>query len=151
MEKKLVEFILTNRSARFMSLFEVPIALGWDISEDCVRDALHRQGFNRRHARIKPLLNEKHQQECLKWAKERLNWDIPKWRAVLWTDKTSMQVLGQSRGMVTRRKGEEHNLDCIEPKFKKPSQCNFWGSISGLKGKGIIFFHSFIAFFLFFY
>ncbi len=83
MEKKLVKFILTNHLSHFMLLFEVPMALGWDVSEDCMCDALRCQGFNQRHAHIKPLLNEKHQQERLKWAKERLNWNIPKWRAVL--------------------------------------------------------------------
>jgi hypothetical protein len=136
MEEELVKFISSNRSTRFMALFEVPIALGWDVSEDCVRDALRRRGFHRRHARIKPMLSEKHRQERLKWAQERLNRDINRWRAVLWTDETSMQVLGQHRGWVTRRKGEEHNLDCIEPRFKKLSQCMFWAAISGLKGKG---------------
>ncbi len=50
-----------------------------------------------------------------------------------------MQVLGQHHGWVTRRKGEQHNLDCIEPKFKKLSQCMLWASISGLRGKGILF------------
>ncbi len=131
-----MEFILTNRSTWFMSLFEVPIALGWDVSEDCVRDTLQCQGFNRRHAQVKSLLNEKHRRKRLKWAQERLHWDIPKWRSILWTDETAMQVLGQSRGMVTRRKGKEYDFDCIEPRFKKLSECSFWGSISGLKGKG---------------
>jgi hypothetical protein len=83
MEKKLVEFVMTDRTTRFMSLFEVPLTLGWDVSEGCICDALRRQGFNRRHARLKPLLNEKHRRERLKWCRERLHWDIPKWRSVL--------------------------------------------------------------------
>ncbi len=94
MEMKLVEFVLTDRSTRFMSLSEIPIALGWDVSEDCIRDAVGRQGFQPRHARVKPLLNEKRRRERLKWCQERLDWDIPRWHSLLWTDETSMQVLG---------------------------------------------------------
>ncbi len=38
-----------------------------------------------------------------------------------------MQVLGQRRGMVTRRKGKEYNPDCIEPELIKLSQCKALG------------------------
>ncbi len=78
MEEELVKFIISNRSTQFMALFEVPITLAWDVSEACVRDALRLQGFHRRHARIKPLLSQKHREECLKWASEKLDWDINK-------------------------------------------------------------------------
>ncbi len=47
-----------------------------------------------------------------------------------------MHVFGQHQRWVTRQKGEEHHLDCIEPQFIKLSQCMFWAAISGLKGKG---------------
>jgi hypothetical protein len=50
MEEELVKFIISNHSTRFMVLLEVPIALGWDVSEDCMRDALRRQRFHHRHA-----------------------------------------------------------------------------------------------------
>jgi hypothetical protein len=40
MEKRIVELVLTDRLTRFMSLFEIFLALGWDVSENCVRDAL---------------------------------------------------------------------------------------------------------------
>jgi hypothetical protein len=141
MEKELIDFIITDCSTRFMSLFEIPFARGWDVPEGCIRDTLRRQGFNRRHARVKLYLNEKHRRERLKWARKRLYWDIPKWRSFLWTEETSMQCLDQLRGMVTRHKQEEHDLDCIEPKFKKLSQYIFWASFSGLKGKGMPFYN----------
>jgi hypothetical protein len=83
MEEELVKFITSNRSTRFVALFEVPIALGWDVSEDTIHDTLRRNGFHGRHAQIKPLLSQKHRQERLKWARERLDWDLEKWRSVL--------------------------------------------------------------------
>jgi hypothetical protein len=33
MGEELFEFILTDCSTRFMSLFEIPYVLGWDVSE----------------------------------------------------------------------------------------------------------------------
>ncbi len=68
---------------------------------------------------------------------ERLHWDTPKLRAMLKTDEISTKVLGQSQGMVTRRAGKEHRLNCNEPKVKKISQYILWASFSGLEGKGV--------------
>jgi hypothetical protein len=142
MREKLVEFVLTDRSSRFMPLWEIPVHLDWDVSEDLIRAALDKEGLHRRHARIKPFLSEAHRQARLEWCRERLGWTVEQWRSVLWTDETAMQVLGQARGYVTRRPGEEFLLDCIMPKFKKLSACMFWGSISGLKGKGKVIYFS---------
>jgi hypothetical protein len=137
MRKKLVEFILTDCSTCFILLLEVPFALGWDVSEGCICDFLRHQSFNLCHLRIKPFKNNKYHHDCLQWAWERLDSDIPKWHTILWTEEMSMQCLGQSCSYLTCLKVEEHNLNCIEPKIKKFSQCMLLASISGLIGKGL--------------
>jgi hypothetical protein len=130
---------LTDHSTCFISLFEIPFAFSCDVSKGCIHNALCHQGFNRCYAHLEPLLNTKHCREHLKWAQEKLDWDTLKWQSIFWTDKTSMQCLAQARGYDTRCRGKEHNLDCIEPKFKIVAQCRFWACISGLKHKGLSF------------
>jgi hypothetical protein len=60
MEEELVKFIISNCFTHFMALFDVPIALAWDVAKDFVRYALRHQGFPCCHARIKLILSEKH-------------------------------------------------------------------------------------------
>jgi hypothetical protein len=136
MKETLERFVTASRRNRFLPIWQIPRELGWDCSEEFVCEALKELGFNKRSARVKPFLNEQHQKARLEWVTDRLHWTTDDWRCMLWTDETAMQCLGQVHGKVTRRKGEEYEPDCVQYKFKKLSDCMFWASISGLKGRG---------------
>jgi hypothetical protein len=136
MNVTLKRFVTASRQNWFLPIWQIPRKLGWNCSEECVRQALKELAFHKRSARVKPFLNEKHRRARLQWVRDRLHWTKYDWRCMLWTDKTAMQCLGQVHGKVTRRKGEEYEPVCYQYKYKKLSDCTLWASISGLNEKG---------------
>ena len=86
--------------------------------------------------RSKPWLTADQRTNRLEWCILRLNWGLPGWALVLWSDETSC-ILGESRGCgrVTRLLEEEWDDNCTEKTWKEVSTFIFWGCIAyGYKG-----------------
>jgi transposase len=95
-----------------------------------LRKALQREGYSRRIARAKPLLNEIQKEHRLQWAREHLNWSDRQWSRVIWTDEASIRCGHFGQVYVTRAVGEEFEPDCLIARFRKYSACMIWGAIS---------------------
>lgn len=114
----------------------MPGILGWTCSVYAIETAFKIEGFARRSALKKPILTEAHKQARLRWALEHINWTQDQWNSILWTDETWVQPGKHKKVKVTRRPGEVLHPDCLEPKVQRKIGWMFWGSISGLYGKG---------------
>ncbi len=134
--RRIVEFITQNASTRQMAFWEVGRALGLNVSEETIRDAVLREGLSRRVAHVKPFLSEWSQLRCLSFAEEHFSWSDNTWGRVLWTDESAMHILGKERTWVTRCPDEAYDMDCLVPTFKKLSGCMVLGAISGYYGTG---------------
>ncbi len=59
----------------------------------------------------KPLLNQKHRQKHLTWAKEKNNWTVAQWSKVLFSDESKFCISFENQGpRVWRKSGEAQNL-----------------------------------------
>ncbi len=71
----------------------------------------------------KPLLNQKHRQKHLTWAKEKNNWTVTQWSKVLFSDESifciSFPKLNQGP-RVWRKSGEAQNPCCLKSSVKFP-------------------------------
>ena len=119
---------------------------GIQASPPTIAKAFREGGYGRYHPRYKPFLNNKMKDDrmvfCLwheTWtlhSKEDNILDIGGWDQVIFTDETSV-IMGEHRGkgLITRTKDEEWDLECMEKSFKSNSTFMFWGSIAwGWKG-----------------
>jgi hypothetical protein len=96
----------------------------------CLR-ILHKNGFSSVKPSVKPGLTDKAKAQRLQFALEHVDWTLEDWKAVIWTDETSV-VLGQRRGAVQvwRREYEAHEKSYIRRRWKHASEFMFWGSFS---------------------
>lgn len=107
------------------------------VSDRTVREYLHRDlEYKRCVARKKPLLNEKQRSNRLKFCKKYLEWDLERWKTVLWSDEAQFEVTENRRGKVYRRR----DSDPYDPKYcqatvKHPDSLMVWGSF-GYHGTG---------------
>ena len=119
-----------------MPYVQIPPRLNWDVSGTTVKNALEKEGFHRRIARVKPVLTEENRKIRLKWAREHLNWTRAQWDSVLWTDECCVHARNNYRTWVTRRPGEELLNECVAPKTKGGNNWMIWGCFSGAAGLG---------------
>jgi ketohexokinase/beta-glucosidase len=134
--KQLVEWVCASRKNRRTPWKDIPSILGWDCAVYAIETAFKIEGFARRTALRKPVLTAVHKAARLQWALEHVNWTQEQWDQVLWTDETWVQPGKHKKVRVTRRPGEVLHPDCLEPKIQRRIGWMFWGSISGLYGKG---------------
>ena len=89
------------------------------VSRSTVSRRLHEKGYRRYVARQKPYLSSENKHERLQWAIAHRDWTKEKWKKVIWSDETLLQVGHSSRRRwVTRRKGEELDSKNIYPTYK---------------------------------
>jgi hypothetical protein len=76
---------------------------------------------------LTPSMKEARLQFCLRYQ----NWTLKDWKAVIWSDETSV-VLGERRGSqrVWRTPGEMHHPDVIHRRWKGFSEFMFWACFS---------------------
>lgn len=87
--------------------------------------------FRSYKARPKPLLNERHRKNRLKFCKKYRNWNEEDWKKVLWTDEATFFVTGMGAKRVYRRSGTDPNLpQYILPTVKHPTSVMIWGSFA---------------------
>ena len=100
--------------------------------------AFIQAGYNRRVAKKKPLLTDKHQTDRLAWARKHEHWDFDMWKRVLWTDEASFTTGGFGIVYITRQVDEAYEASCLVPKFRGFSSWMAHGCISGTT-KGPLF------------
>ena len=93
-------------------------------------------GFQHRAPRRKPLLTNQQRKKRVVFSKKYLNWDLEKWKTVLWSDEATFTVTGNRGGRVRLRRG----TDPFHPKYtegtvKHPDSVMVWGAF-GYHGAG---------------
>jgi hypothetical protein len=90
------------------------------------------KGYNRRIARRKVFLTEERQKTRLAWTLDYLQWGVPDWNKVIFSDECAFNIGGRyGKTHVTRRPGEAYVESCIEPKFQRIETVMVWGCIMG--------------------
>jgi hypothetical protein len=134
--KRLVEWVCTSAKNRRTPWKDIPEILGFNCHVYAIETAFKLEGFARRTALKKPVLTQAHKAVRLQWALQHIHWTPEQWDQILWTDETWVQPGRHKKVKVTRRVGEVLHPDCLEPKIQRKIGWMFWGSISGLQGKG---------------
>ncbi len=79
----------------------------------------------------KPLLNQKHCQKNLIWAKEKKNWTVTQWSKVLFSDESKFSIsFGNQGPRVWRKIGEAQNPCCLKSSVKFPQSVMIWAAMS---------------------
>lgn len=73
------------------------------------RANLHRADLHGRRPRKKPLLNPRHNQACLEFARKYIEKPLSFWDTILWSDETKVNLFGSDGAQnVWRRAGNEY-------------------------------------------
>ncbi len=79
----------------------------------------------------KPLLNQKHHQKHLTWAKEKKNWTVAQCSKVLFSDESKFSISFVNQGpRVWRKRGETQNPCCLKSSVKFPQSVMIWAAVS---------------------
>ncbi len=79
----------------------------------------------------KPLLNQKHHQKHLTWAKEKNNSTVAQWSKVLFSDLSKCCIsFGNQGPRVWRKSGETQNPCCLKSSVKFPQSVMIWAAMS---------------------
>ncbi len=79
----------------------------------------------------KPLLNQKHRQKHLIWAKEKKNWTVTQLSKVLFSDESKFSIsFGHQGPRVWKKSGEAHNPCCLKSSVKFPQSVMIWAAMS---------------------
>jgi transposase len=104
---------------------------GIDISKTTVTRILKAAGFRKTKPTRKPGLTTKMRKERLQWCLDHQNWSLEDWKAVIWSDETSVILLHRRGGYRIWRRAEERFLrSCIRERWKGSSEFIFWAAFS---------------------
>ncbi len=79
----------------------------------------------------KTLLNQKHHQKHLTWAKEKKNRTVAQWSKVLFSDESKFSIsFGNQGPRVWRKRGETQNPCCLKSSVKFPQSVMVWAAVS---------------------
>ena len=93
-DRWLVRTVLTETKLPFKELKSIT---NIPISEQTIRRRLQEEGIRKWRGLKRPLLNDKHAKQRLKWAKEHKHWTIKDWAKVIWSDKSAIQKDSDTR------------------------------------------------------
>jgi len=131
---RLVAMATQSAEHRRMPLREVAALCDIEACDRTLRKAFAKEGYARRVARRKPLLDARQRQLRLDFALAHHEWTIEDWRRVIWTDECYIWLSGTlNRTWVTRRPSEVYHDDCLVPKFPQKNSIMIWGGILGSK------------------
>lgn len=89
------------------------------ISAQTIRNVLKRNGLEARVKRKKPLLQRKHRQQRLRFAKKYKDWTVEDWKKVVWSDESKFMIFGSDgRQYCWRRIGQQLGKEQIKPTVK---------------------------------
>ncbi len=101
--------------------------VNWSWSQ-CIKSH-HAQTSSGKEA--KPLLNQKHRQKHLTWAKEKKNWTVAQWSKVLFSDEIKCCIsFGNQGPRVWRKRGETQNPCNLKSSVKFPQSVMIWAAMS---------------------
>jgi hypothetical protein len=129
MEEKVIKCVERNRAGREKSAEVIAYQCGISISS--VLRILKRRGYRKRKPTWKPCLNEDQKEARLQFALRYKDWTLEDWKAVIWSDETSV-ILGHRRGgqRLWRTVDQKHDKSCIRRRWKGFSEFMFWGCFS---------------------
>ncbi len=79
----------------------------------------------------KPLLEQKHRQKHLTWAKEKNNWTVARWSKDLFSDESKFCIsFGNQGPRVWRKSGEAQNPCSLKSSVKFPQSVMIWAAMS---------------------
>jgi hypothetical protein len=105
--------------------------LGISISASTVTRILKAAGYRKTKPTRKPGLTTRMRKERLQWCLDHQDWTLEDWKAVIWSDETSVILLHRRGGYRIWRKAEERVLrSCIRERWKGSSEFMFWAAFS---------------------
>lgn len=125
----------------FITSTKIKQELYLQVNTSTIRRRLIEAKLPSRSPRKTPLLKKRHIQNRLKFAKEKVNWPISKWRNILWTDESKIVLFGRGghRKCVRRPINTEYNPKYTMKTVKHGgSKINIWGCFS-YNGTGPIY------------
>lgn len=101
------------------------------VSDRTVNRVLKRLKYNKVKTTKKPGLTIAAKAARLAFCEKYKDWTLEDWKAVIWSDETSV-VLGSRRGgeRVWRTAKQKNNIHCIRHRWKGAKEFMFWGCFS---------------------
>lgn len=132
LERKLARDVTKDPRTTAKALVNDLTKSGIEVSEKTVTRALHRSGLRGCRPRKTPLLQKRHLQARLKYARENLEKDDAYWKHVIWSDETKLELFGhRDVAYVWRKKGEAYNPKNTVPTVKHGGgNIMLWGCFS---------------------
>ena len=127
-EKRMV--VTTSRINPRLNAIDIRNRLDLRVSNRTVRRILVNAGRLARNPRKKQLLTKPMMVKRLQWAKAHSNWDIERWKKVLYTDESHFEVKGNTVQFVRRATNEPLSPAHISQSVKHPLKVMFWGCFS---------------------
>jgi transposase len=125
-EQAVISSVTKDRNGREKSSEILAFEAG--ISHSSVLRILHKHGLVIAKPSWKPGLTEAAKAKRLRFCLDHQYWTLEDWKAVIFTDETSI-VLGHRRGSIRvwRRVGESHDPTCVRRRWKGYSDFMVWG------------------------
>jgi hypothetical protein len=107
------------------------IGLEFGLSARTIQRVLKRKGYRKVKPTVKPGLTEAMMEARYQFALRYKDWTLEDWKAVIWSDETSV-ILGHRRGghRVWRTVKEAYNPHVKKQRWKRHSEFMFWGCFS---------------------
>uniref|UniRef100_A0A0K8TZE2 Transposable element Tcb1 transposase n=1 Tax=Bactrocera latifrons TaxID=174628 RepID=A0A0K8TZE2_BACLA len=95
----------------FASARKIRDELNLSVNTETIRRRLVQNKLFARSPRKVPLLKKKHVEARIQFAKEHGSWPVAKWRNILWSDESKVELFGStgSRNFVRRPPNSEYN------------------------------------------
>lgn len=102
------------------------------ISARTIRHRALEIGLRARRPAKKPMITKRNQIKRLKFARDHLNWDISKWKTVLFSDESKFNIFGSDGARTVRRPTNQRNNPLYTKKTIKHGGGNVmvWGCFS---------------------
>ncbi|KAK3564131.1 hypothetical protein QTP86_007801 [Hemibagrus guttatus] len=101
------------------------------LSVNTIHRAIRRRRLKLYRSKKKPYLNMIQKRRRFLWAKAHLKWTVAKWKTVLWSDQSKVEVLfGKLGRHVIRTKEDKDNPSCYRRSVQKPASLMVWGCMS---------------------